>query len=76
MFIALVALFLASTAMKKIDMQTKAFTMRFLAEQQAGFDDLNAKFAKLDKRVRKIEKNINNLFNEGEESPKIASVKN
>ena len=76
MFIALVALFLASTAMKKIDMQTKAFSLRFLAEQQAGFDDLNTKFAKLNKRVRRIEQNVNKLFNEGEESPKIASAKN
>ncbi len=75
LFIALVALFLGSTAMKKIDMQSKAFTLRFLAEQQAGFDDLNAKMAKLEKRVRKTEKKLNGLVENDDESPKLTAIK-
>ncbi len=76
LFVALVALFLASNAMKKIDMQTKAFSQRFLAEQKAGFDELSDKITKLEERVRSTEQKLKNLNEEDAEPPKLATAAN
>ena len=76
LFVALVALFLASNAMKKIDMQTKAFSQRFLAEQQAGFESLDGKLVKLEERVRSTEQKLNGLNEEDAEPPKLATAAN
>ena len=82
LFISLVALFLASNAMKKIDLQTKAFSQRFLAEQKAGFDTLDNKLVKLEKRLREAEKKLKDPnekdkdANKDAEPPKLKTAAN
>ncbi len=64
LLVALIALWLATFSMKKIEAQGDILLQRVRSEQRKASDELNAKIAKLAKQILKITEQLKNRTEE------------
>ena len=65
--VGLVAIWLASTAMKKIDSHGDILLQRIRNEQRKGFDDLKTKIDVLEKKNEKLTEQVSAMAGSGDD---------